>query len=65
MTHEKQLLNFEARMVANYIEEIYNFKIGKTLLAHLTPQTASQLIAERFSLTVTVAEICSACGRLM
>ena len=63
MTHEQTLSQFEARMVADYLDEVYHFKIGKTSLWRMTPTKASEHLMEKFGLSVDPNEIREAARR--
>ena len=63
MTHESPLSQYEARTVADYIKTNYSFSIGQTSLWRLTPQKASEMLMDKFGLSVDANEIRNAARR--
>ena len=63
MTHEQTLSQYEARAVADYLEEVYQFKIGKTSLWRMTPTQASDNLMKKFGLSVDPKKIREAARR--
>ena len=63
MTHEPTLSQYEARAVADYIEEHYSFRIGKTSLWRLTPEKAADALVRK-GLAIDAQEIRIAAKRI-
>ncbi len=64
MKHNSPLSQYEARMVADYIEEQYQFHIGKTSLWRMTPEAASTDLMTKFGLSIDANEIRRAAKRM-
>ena len=64
MTHDSPLSQYEARAVADYLKDQYQYNIGKTSLWRMTPEAASTALMTKFGLSVDANEIRRAAKRM-